>query len=150
MHEIVCATRGGEGSRAVQLAAINRAKETNHQLVFLYVVSPGHLADDRPVLESAVREELIWLGKALLNVAHRRAHDAGLKVQTIIREGNVLDEICAYVINNEVSLLFLGAPRGASSKLFGDDPVERLATDIHDRTGVPVEFVRPGSDPKRI
>ena len=34
---IVCATRGGEGSRAVQLAAIERAKQSGNELVFLYL-----------------------------------------------------------------------------------------------------------------
>ena len=34
---IVCATRGGEGSRAVQLAAIERAKQSGKDLVFLFV-----------------------------------------------------------------------------------------------------------------
>lgn len=143
MHEIVCATRGGEGSRAVQLAAIKLAKETGKQLVFLYVVSPGSLNDVSPVLVTAVREELTWLGKSLLFVAKKRAQDAGLIVETTIREGQVLDEICRYLSENEVSLLFLGAPRGSTSELFGDDPVERFAADIHERTGVPVEIVRP-------
>ncbi len=143
MHKIVCATRGGGGSRAVQLAAIKQAKETGKQLVFLYVISPGNLMDVSPVLEMAVREELIWLGRSILFVARKRAQDAGLDAETVIREGEVLDEICQYLTENEVSLLFLGAPRGTSSHIFGDDPVERIAKDTHDRTGVPVEIIRP-------
>lgn len=143
MNEIVCATRGGEGSRAVQLAAIEQAKLTGKPLVFLYVVAPYAIRDVTPALQSAVRDELRWLGKSLLFVAERRAHDAGLEVQTVIREGQVLDEICNYLVNNQVNKLFLGAPRGTTSDLFGDDPVERFAADIHSRTGVAVDIVRP-------
>jgi hypothetical protein len=101
------------------------------------------LGNVSPVLEAAVREELIWLGKALLFVAEKRAHDAGLDVETIIRQGPVLDEICSYLTTNNVSILLLGAPRGTTSQLFGDDPVERFASNIHQRTGVNVEIIRP-------
>ena len=112
-------------------------------MVFLYVASPGSLTDVSPVLESAVRDELIWLGKALLYVAEKRARDTGLEVETIIRQGLVLDEICSYLNAHKASNLLLGAPRGTTSELFGDDPVERLATNIHKRTGVDVEVIRP-------
>jgi hypothetical protein len=147
MNEIVCATRGGEGSRAVQLAAIKEAKETGNPLVFLYVAAPGSLSDVSPALETAVREELIWLGRALLFVAQKRAIDAGLEAETVIREGLVLDEICSYLTTNKVSDLLLGAPRGTTSQLFGDDPVERLGTEIHNRTGVKVKIIRPDKSP---
>ena len=50
MNEIVCATRGGEGSRAVQMAAIEQAKTTGNPLVFLYVVSPDTITDVEPAL----------------------------------------------------------------------------------------------------
>lgn len=143
MNEIVCATRGGEGSRAVQLAAIERAKATGKPLVFLYVASPATIRDVRPALETAVREELMWFGKALLFVAEKRARDAGMEVETVLREGLVADEICNYLVTNNVSNLLLGAPRGTSSEVFGDDPVERFASDIHQRTGVVVDIIRP-------
>ncbi|MDX1415628.1 MAG: universal stress protein [Candidatus Promineifilaceae bacterium] len=143
MNEIVCATRGGEGSRAVQLAAIEQAKLTGKPLVFLYVVAPEAVQGVNLSLQSAVREELRWLGRALLFVAEKRAIDAGLEVETVIREGHVLDEICSYLVKNEVSNLLLGAPRGTTSQLFGDDPVERFAADIHRQTGVNVDIIRP-------
>lgn len=143
MHEIVCAMRGGEGSRAVQLAAIQQAKESGKKLVFLYVFSLRHLQDVTPFLKPAVHEELTWLGKSLLYVAKKRAVDAGIEAETVILEGNVLDEICNYLTENEVSLLYLGAPRGTTSHVFGDDPIERFAIDTHERTGVPVEIIRP-------
>lgn len=143
MNKIVCATRGGEGSRAVQLAAIEQAKTTGNPLVFLYVAAPGSLSDVSPALETAVREELVWLGKALLFVAEKRARDAGLEVESALRQGPVLDQICSYLVSNNVTILLLGAPRGTTSELFGDDPVERFAADIHQRTDVAVKIIRP-------
>ena len=146
MSEIVCATRGGEGSRVVQLAAIKRAKATGEPLVFLYVASPSSIRDVKPALETAVRDELMWFGKALLFVAEKRARDAGLEVEIVVREGLVVDEISNYLVTNKVSNLLLGAPRGTTSEVFGDDPVERFAADIHHSTGVEVNIIRPEHD----
>lgn len=142
MNEIVCATRGGAGSRAVQLAAIERAKRLNMPLVFLYVASPGELGETED-LHMAVQHELIWLGKALLNVAKHRAHEAGLEVETIIRVGDVRDEISRYLVDQEASVLLLGAPKGTTAELHGDDAVERFATRIMEDSGVEVEIIRP-------
>lgn len=143
MNEIICATRGGEGSRAVQLAAIERAKSSGKQLVFLYVVAPNSLGDVATPLQTAVREELVWMGKALLRTAQQRAHAAGLDVKMEIREGRVQDEICNYIAATQASLLLLGAPRGSTANVFGDDLVERFAENIHQTTNIPVEIVRP-------
>lgn len=146
MNEIVCATRGGEASRAVQMAAIEQAKASGDPLVFLYVVSPEAIMHVEPGLEDAVLEELIWLGKAVLNVAEDRAEGEGLKAEKVIRMGNVRDEICGYLTEQQARLLLLGAPRSATTSVFGDDPVERFASSIHDTTGVEVAVVRPDID----
>ena len=146
MNEVVCATRGGEASRAVQMAAIEQAKASGNPLVFLYVVSPDSIKDVEPGLEDAVLEELIWLGKAVLNVAEDRAEGEGVKAKKVIRVGSVRDEICGYLIEQQASLLLLGAPRSTTTSIFGDDPVERFASSIHDNTGVDVAVVRPDID----
>ena len=146
MNEIVCATRGGEASRAVQMAAIEQAKSSGNPLVFLYVVSPNSVTDVEPGLEDAVLEELVWLGKAVLNIAEDRAQGEGLEAEKVIRTGNVRDEICGYLTEQQANLLLLGAPRSATTSVFGDDAVERLASSIHDSTGVDVAVVRPDID----
>jgi nucleotide-binding universal stress UspA family protein len=143
MNEIVCATRGGEGSRAVQMAAIEQAKANDSPLVFLFVVSPDAIKDVEPTLEDAVIEELIWLGKAILKVAEDRAEREGIKARKVIRLGDVRQEICSYLTEMQAQLLLLGAPRSATTSVFGDDPVERLASSIHETTGVEVAVVRP-------
>jgi len=143
MDDIVCATRGGAGSRAVQRAAIERAKNCGKRLVFLYIAAPGSLDSITPNLQESVRAELIWLGKALLYIAQKRARDAGLKADTVIRVGSVQDEICTYLTEHKASILLLGAPRGTTAELFGDDAVEQFATRIYENSGVEVEIVRP-------
>jgi nucleotide-binding universal stress UspA family protein len=146
MNEVVCATRGGEASRAVQMAAIEQAKSSGSPLVFLYVVAPDSIMGVEPGLEDVVLEELIWLGKAVLNVAEDRAKSEGLSAEKVIRTGNVREEICSYLIEQKASLLLLGAPRSTTTSIFGDDPEERFASSIHDTTGVDVAVVRPDID----
>jgi len=146
MNEIVCATRGGEGSRAVQLAAIDEARRTGNPLVFIYVASLANMGKIEHGMEVAVRDELLWLGRAILQVAYARALQSGTQSRLEVRAGRVRDEICAYLIETQASLLLLGAPRAATTTVFGDDPVELFASSIHDTTGVPVMIVRPGSE----
>ena len=143
MNEIVCATRGGAGSRAVQLAAIDHATRSGHPLVFLYVAAPGETDDISPALQDAVRKEMIWLGKALLYVAEKRAHDAGLKADSVILMGHVQDEICDFLTEHDASVLLLGAPRGTTAELSGDDAIEMFAARIFENSGVEVQIVRP-------
>jgi nucleotide-binding universal stress UspA family protein len=146
MNEIVCATRGGEASRAVQMAAIEQAKALGNPLVFLYVVAEGAVTDIEPGLEEAVYEEMTWVGRAVLKVAEDRARQEGLAAEKVIRTGNVRDEICSYLTEHHASLLLLGAPRAATTVVFGDDPVEQFASSIHETTGVDVAVVRPDTD----
>ena len=143
MNDIVCATRGGAGSRAVQLAAIDLAQRNGNPLVFIYVVSPGMLSQEESALQDVIRDELIWLGKALLVVAEKRARDAGLKADTVILLGNVQDEICRYLTENRASILLLGAPRGTTAELAGEDAVKQFADRIYENSGVEVQIVRP-------
>jgi nucleotide-binding universal stress UspA family protein len=146
MNKIVCATRGGEASRAVQMAAIEQAKTTGSPLVFLFVVSPEAAKGVEKRLEKAVINEMVWLGKVVLKVAEDRAKSEGVKAETIIRKGFVRDEICNYLTEEQAQLLLLGAPRSDTNSVFGDDPAERLASSIHGTTGVDVAIVRPGRE----
>ena len=142
---IVCATRGGEGSRAVQLAAIKFAKESNNPLIFLYVTDPTSLGEYDESLMESVSLELDWMGETLLRTAQRRADAAELVSEVRIRQGRVQDEICQFLKETEASLLLLGAPRGTTANVFGDDAVEQFAQRIIDSTKIEVKIIRPES-----
>lgn len=142
-HCIVCATRGGQGSRAVQREAIRRAKASGNTLVFLYVLETNAMGPMEQSLRNSVREELTWLGKALVNAARLRAREEDVDAEVVIREGDVRAEICRFLDETSASLLLLGAPRGTTATIFGDDPAERFARAIQRETNVMVEIVRP-------
>jgi nucleotide-binding universal stress UspA family protein len=144
MGSIVCATRGGEGSRVAQMAAIERAKASDKPLYFLYVVDPHSLDDDiDDSMKDALLAELNWMGETLLRIAQKRADAAYLGTEVRIRRGQVRDEITRFVKDMQADLLVLGAPRGTTANVFGDDAIERLARWIEEHTAVSVEIIRP-------
>lgn len=143
MNSIVCATRAGEGSRAVQKAAIALAKETGQHLVFLYIVESRIYDGLEEPMRPIVRAELYWLAKTLLRIAGNRAKEADLQPSLIIREGNVQDEISAVVKNVDASCLMLGAPRHRQANTFGEQAIIDFAKSIQQATGVNVQIEWP-------
>lgn len=143
---IVCATRGGEGSRAAQMAAIRQAQKVGKPLVFLYVTDPDSLGDADEQLLPAIRHELNWMGRTLLQVAKGRAEAAGLEASVEIREGNVQEQIERFLQEVDAQVLLLGAPRGLTANVFGDDAVERFAQLIEEDTGIEVLVIYPDQE----
>lgn len=145
MSNVVCATRGGEGSRAAQETAIRYAQEKDQNLIFMYVVDFKTLDEFDDSLLPAVREELTWLGQSLLRIARHRAEQAGVTAEIVIREGNVQQKIEEFLQETHADILFLGAPRGTTANVFGDDAIEKFAQKIQDDTGIRANIARPES-----
>ena len=143
MGSIVCATRGGAGSRAVQQAAISYAREKGNELVFLFVIDTGSVEGEEDELVTAVRDELYFLGQTLLRIAKKRAANYQVAAEIVVRDGTVKDQITKFLGECSAELLLLGAPRGTSDTIFGDDVIEQFAEAIHRDTGVEVEIIRP-------
>ncbi|MFQ5422120.1 MAG: universal stress protein, partial [Anaerolineae bacterium] len=142
---IVCATRGGEGSRAVQREAIRIADSQNKHLIFLYVIDTSDMVPMDEGLLPAIKKEMFWLGRTLVLIAQKRARLEGIQADVALRDGDVPTEIGKFLQEANASLLLLGAPRGTTANVFGDDAVELFAAEIEERTGVPVQLVRPES-----
>lgn len=145
MSLIVCATRGGEGSRAVQQKALDVALAEQANIVFLYIIDVARWTDVEEGLEGAAKDEAYWLGKTLLYLAKLRAEAVGISAEIEIREGDMLTTIQNYVRDRQASHLLLGAPRGTTANVFGDDAIEQFAGTIAQETGIPAEVVRPES-----
>ncbi len=143
MGNIVCATRGGAGSRAVQQAAITYARERGTGLVFLFVIDTGSVEQEEAELVAAVRDELLFLGQTLLRIAKKRAANYQVAAEIIVRDGRVKEQITKFLDESSAELLLLGAPRGTTDTTFGDDVIEQFAESIHRDTGVEVEIIRP-------
>jgi nucleotide-binding universal stress UspA family protein len=140
---IVCATRGGAGTRAVQRRAIEYASDSSAKLIFLYVSDTSSMGEIKDSLLPAIQAEMDWLGKALLRVAQKRAQGVGVASEIALRRGDVREEIGRFLAEQSADMLLLGAPRDTTTHIFGDDAIERFATSIQEQTGVKVEIVRP-------
>jgi len=141
MPTIVCATRGGASSLAVQQRAIEHAQEGEQRLIFLYVVDTESLEGLDDLLVPAVKSELHWIGATLLNIAKNRAEAHDVDAETQIRHGSLRGEIEALLKEESADLLLLGTPRGTTRTVFGDDAIERFAESVRQATGVDVELV---------
>lgn len=140
---IICATRGGEGSRAAQQAAVEHARAADGQLQFVYVVDDSQIAGIDNVLRPALRKELLWIGRALVELAARRGRLAGVSAEIIVLEGSLREQLIAYLRENNAQTMYVGAPRGTNSNIFGDDEVEQFALIVERESGAKVEVVRP-------
>ena len=109
-RHLVCATRGGEASRATEDKAIEIAQESGGDLTFLYVVDPElpevYTAMFGPEL---VAEGLRDIGRVILELAQKRAAAQGVPAHTALRQGRVHEEIERYITeHSEVDLLVVG------------------------------------------
>ena len=124
--------------------AVQRALEMDAaQLVFLYIVDVQGLAHDEISLKKSLSAELHWVGQVLLSLAQQRAAAAGISAEIVVIEGGVQSQIRAFLRDQHANLLLVGAPRGTTANIFGDDEVEKFAIGVQNDTGVKVEIVRP-------
>ena len=140
MSDIICAVRGGAGSRAVQNVAIREAMTSDAELVFLYVIDRRVVEACETTMQPSVRNELYWMGKTLVRIAVVRAQTAGLRrVTWAVREGDVRDEIARAVSARPTRLLLIGATR----RDLGDhsDAAAEFAAWVQATTGVAVKIV---------
>ena len=143
MSGIVCALRGGQGSLAVRQRAIQRARERDLPLTFLSIIDLKPFAHVDEMMLPALASELAWMTEVLARLAMQQAQQQGVEAHIMIRKGDVATEINRFLRESEANLLLLGAPRGTTANVFGDDAVEQFAVSIQNETGVPVEIARP-------
>jgi nucleotide-binding universal stress UspA family protein len=142
-RSVVCAVRGGPASKLSTRQAAAKARLMGARLIFLYVVNQSDDEEMDDGLQFALQTEGEWLARAMLNLWKGRVENAGIQVQIIIRKGQLIPEIIACLQEESAEIFFIGAPRGTTAHIMGDDEIERVAQTIQDQTNVPVEIVRP-------
>jgi nucleotide-binding universal stress UspA family protein len=141
MARILCATRGGEGSRRTQDAAIRLAHERGDEIVFLYVVNIGFLdRTARAVRPDVVDAEMAKLGEFLLAMARERAEKQGVRALTSLRHGDLLSELQKAVAELDVDTVVLGKP--AEDGFYSLEKLEAYAAEIEEATGAQAFVLR--------
>lgn len=143
---IVCATRGGEASRAVEDFAIQLALEANdEELVFFYVADCDVLASTTDTRPHDITHDLTRLGEFIVIIAQERAQAAGLtNAHWIVRLGLVREEMISYLQGSGADRLVLGRPVGkGGDQVFSDRGLDQFAMQIEAETGVKVLLADP-------
>jgi nucleotide-binding universal stress UspA family protein len=136
MKKILCATRGGEASRRTQDAVIARAKEEGAMVLFLYVVDVEFLKlTARGVRPDIVATEMEHMGEFLLAMACERAVAQGVKAESCIRHGPLLEALEDAAREKGADAVAFGRPAGVDSS-FSLTGLEDLAARITADTGV--------------
>lgn len=144
MGKILCATRGGEAAIENQKAAIERAKNTNSDLIFFYVVDVEFMAHaDYAIRSDVVTGEMDKMAEFLMLMAVERAEKRGIPATYIVRHGVFSEELKDTVVEEGITLVVLGRPRGDESA-FALSGLTALAKNITAQTGVDVWI--PGVD----
>ncbi|MFC2026093.1 universal stress protein [Chloroflexota bacterium] len=140
MGRILCAVRGGEESKKTQTEAIALAKKRGDSLIFLYVVDLHFLDKTAAPILVDVEDEVGDMGEFLLLMAKERADEQGVETRVIRRKGKVRPEIKKAAIEEDVSLVVLGAPIGKDCA-FHHAELEAFALEVEEETGVKTEIV---------
>lgn len=136
MKKILCATRGGEASRRTQDAVIAMAKEKGASILFLYIVDVEFLSlTARGVRPDVVTTEMERMGEFLLALACERAAAQGVKAETCLRHGPLIEALESAAREEGVDAIAFGRPVGRDSS-FSLTDLEHLATRIEKDTGI--------------
>jgi hypothetical protein len=139
MGDVLCAVRGGPGSYATRVAALE-AGGADGTVHFLSVVAPGIYDPLHAGEQHAIRTELAWrdlvIGKAIAS----RLGDDEAQFTVEVRVGDLAETIAEYARELGVERILLGRPRAAPDAVLAESEEEFVAG-LEEASGVPVEVV---------
>ena len=136
MAKILCAIRGGEASHRLQDIAIELAKETGDEIVFLYVVNIEFVETTSITMRESVSLEMEKLGEFLLLIALEKANKEGVVASQLIRHGNLREEFEIAASAPDILKVLLGKP--GEGGYFSLAILESLAAEIAEKCHVEV------------
>ena len=145
MSGIVCAVRGGPSSRHTIDRAVALANETGLALHFLYVVNLAFLTHTVTSRVRTISEEMRSMGESILYTAKARAQEQGVTAQTVVRHGNVLEEISNLCHELSADYLVLGQPGGEHEQdVFTEAQQAHFQEQIENEVGASVLLAKGG------
>lgn len=142
MGKILCATRGGEGSRQTQNMAIALAKEQDDELIFIFVADNSFLNTTAAPVVIDVERRLEQLGRFQLVMAQERARAQGVDAQAVVRRGHLKHELVAGAQEIGATLIVLGRPHGQKA-VFEEDDLQAFADELQAETDIRVQILEP-------
>ncbi len=146
MSGIVCAVRGGPASQPTIARAISLAKETGLPLHFVYIVNLDFLATAiMPYRPKTVFDELDQMGEFILLKTQSEAAQQGVTSHTVVRHGDVMEEVTALCREIEADYVILGKPKGGSG-LLADEKLDEVQSNIEAATQAKVVWSEADSE----
>ncbi|NPA91885.1 MAG: universal stress protein [Chloroflexi bacterium] len=111
MSGIVCAIRGGPRSQKTVEKALELAETTGEPLYLLYVVNLDFLSHTSSSRVQTLSEDMREMGEFILATVQAKARQRGIPVHTVVRQGNVADEIIRLGKEVGAHYVIIGRPR---------------------------------------
>jgi hypothetical protein len=143
MTGIACGTNAGEDSRALHIAAFEKAATTGSLLTFVHVIGGSDFFEQPERMKEAIRTEMDWLLHALVAVARDRSGAAEVESDVVLRTGDPRIELLAYLDEHDVATLMVGVPRHGDASIFSGRGFEDFVADA-EAMGSVVELVETG------
>jgi len=139
MPGIICAVRGGPHSQPTIARAINLAKATGEQLYFLYVVNLDFMSHTASSRVHTISEQMTQMGEFILLAAQETAARSGVDAATMVRKGDVQEEIIDLCHELAAGYLVLGVPRFQhEDAVFSKELLGRFVARTEHQTGARV------------
>jgi nucleotide-binding universal stress UspA family protein len=139
MSGIVCAIRGGPHSQATISRAIRLAQETDLVLHFLYVVNLDFLTYTTSSRVRTISEEMRQMGEFILLAAQSSALADGVTAETLVRQGDVGEEIVKLCRELAADYLVMGQPQiQQEESLFTQERLQAFVAETEEQTGAQV------------
>jgi nucleotide-binding universal stress UspA family protein len=146
MAGIVCAVRGGPDSQVTISRAISLARETGLSLHFLYVVNLDFLTHTTSSRVRTISEEMRQMGEFILLAAQSAALAEGVTAETVVRQGDVGEEIVTLCRELAADYLVMGRPQiEQEESFFTHERLQSFVRDTEERTGAKVVLPEGGA-----
>ena len=131
MGNIICAVRGGPASQSTIEHAVGMARRETLSIIFLYVVNLDFLARTMTSRVSVIKEDMRQMGELILMMAADVASAQEVDAQTVIREGDVIEQIMALCGELDADYVVVGKPMVREGmSVFDDEEIQALSTNL--------------------
>ena len=142
MSGIICAIRGGEGSRPTIKKGIEESLAGGTTLNFLFVVDVDFMKFSSSSRLDTLWEELDNMGEFILLAAQQKAIEQGVRAEAYVRHGKIMEEIIKLSAEIEADSVILGMPQPVEGEVstFDLENLKTFAAAIEEKTNAKVLF----------
>jgi len=147
MSGIVCAVRGGPGSKPTINKSIELANQTGLTIHFLYVVDLDFLTHTSSSRVHTITTEMDQMGEFILLVAREKAENQGIEADGAVRHGRVQEEIISLCKELQADYVILGQPQTREEEnVFTRDLLQKFIERVEKESGAKVMLAARGEE----